>query len=79
MKRWMRGGAFLAVAGGAMALLPGVAQAQTPTSAEYTSTDFPNTWVRVGGTGDAVIAQGGTVTWTVPSGGSPNHNLELRR
>ncbi len=41
MKRWTRGGAFLAVAGGAVALLPGAAQGQAPMTAEYTSQDSP--------------------------------------
>ena len=76
MKRWTRGGVFLAVAGGAVALLPGAAQGQAPMTAEYTSQDSPLRWLS-GGSTDVTIAAGGTVTFRVPAGPGPPHDVDI--
>ena len=79
MKRWTRGGVFLAVAGGAVALLPGAAQGQAPMTAEYASQDSPLRWLS-GASTDVTIAQGGRVTFTVPGPPDsldPGHNVDF--
>jgi hypothetical protein len=83
MNASLRRGACLAIAAGAMALSPGVAHGQAPASAEYASSDNSASsggyrWLRTDGAGtDAVIAQGGTVTFSVPGTAVRPHNVSF--
>jgi hypothetical protein len=84
MNASMRRRACLAVAAGALVAAPGPAQGQTPTSAAYTTSDSatePSStfrWTRTDGGGtDAVIAQGGTVTFTTPADSARPHNVDF--
>jgi plastocyanin len=68
-------GAVLALAAGAGAAFAVAAPgAGAPSTASFTATDPPPTWVAGGGGDTATIAAGGTVTFSYPSGSSL-HNV----